>query len=125
MTCPRVRTLVILTLLAGTAAADNHAIHGKVIARNAALANATVTVSGVAIVRTECAPVAKCTTPAPIDTPIVVTTGTDGTFTIDSTPDGNYVIDVKAKGYKHKTRSVSLQGDKTLTIEVHKRNERI
>jgi uncharacterized GH25 family protein len=121
------RPFVIVAMLAvaGTAAADNHAIHGKVIARNAPVANATVTISGATIVQTDCTPVARCTTPAPIDTPIVITTDADGAFTIDSTPDGSYVIDVNAKGYRHKARSLSLHADKTVTIEVHKRNERI
>jgi uncharacterized GH25 family protein len=118
------RTFVILVLLAGSAAAGNHAIHGKVIARNAPLANATVTISGATVVKTDCAPVDKCTTPAPIETPIVITTDADGTFTIESTPDGSYVIDVKAKGYRHKSRSLALHADKTVTIEVHQRNER-
>src|SRR5258706_15501051 len=108
-------SLAILAVLAGTAAADNHTIHGTVTADKKPVADATVTLEGVVLMATDCNPPNKCRVPAPIDTPIVTTTAADGTFAITDAPDGNYELTVTATGFRHRSRAVwGLRGDRTI-----------
>lgn len=114
------RALVALILLAGTATADSHAIHGSITADKKPVEDATVTLTGVTLVATDCDPPSKCTVPAPTDKPIVVSTANDGTFTIASAPDGNYELTVTATGFRHRSRPVTLRKDRVIVVRLHR-----